>query len=164
MSKAPKKPKGGKRTPFYWWRRFRSHKNLPYKAPLIDKIRNGDFEYPTLFEHAEWELQWMEQDQKKFIDEYKGFDPTSDRLYHDIESKYRKRYNLIIEDAVKVEQDRLIRLVDHLSKKFDIHKDMIKEWMETFDGTTEQLYEYCAEYKNMNADTVKFLDGKVANK
>ena len=62
----------------------------------------------------------------------------------------------------KVEQDRLTRLVEHLSKKFTIHKDLIREWMETFDGTTEQLYDYCAKYKKMNPETVKFLDGKVA--
>ena len=158
INKAPKKPKGGKRTPFYWWRRFKSHKSLPYRASLIDKIRNGDFEYPKLFEHAEWELQWMEEDQKKFIKDYKGFDPTSDRLYHDIESRYRKRYNLLIEDGDKVERDRLQRLKEQLSKKFNINKDLISKWMETFDGTTEQLYDYCAEYKNMNPDTVKFLD------
>ena len=30
--------------------------------------------------------------------------------------------------------------------------------METFDGTTEELYNHCAKHKNMNADTVKFLD------
>jgi len=162
MSKAPKRPKGGKRTPFYWWRRFKSHRNLPYKAPLIDKIRNGDFEYPELFQHAEWELQWMKEDMEKFIAEYKGYEPTSDSRYYDIEMRYRKRYNLLIEDAVKVEQDRLTRLVEHLSKKFSIHKDLIREWMETFDGTTEQLYDHCAVYKKMNPKTVKFLDGKVA--
>ena len=158
MSKAPKKPKGGKRTPFYWWRRFKSHKSLPYRAPLIDKIRNGDFEYPKLFEYADWELQWMEQDKKAFVKEYKGNDYIQDNLYHDIERKYRKRYNLLIEDGDKLERDRMQRLKEALSKKFDINKDLITKWMETFDGTTEQLYDYCAKHKNMNADTVKFLD------
>ncbi len=158
MSKAPKIPKGGKRSPFYWWRRFRSHKSLPYNRGLIDKIRNGDFEYPVLFEQAEWELEWMEQDQKKFLKEYKGRDPKSDRLYHDIEKRYRKRYNLLREDGDKVERDRLTRLTEALAKKFSIHKDTIIEWMETFNGTTEQLYEHCAKHKNMNANTVKFLD------
>jgi hypothetical protein len=67
MSKAPKRPRGGKRTPFYWWRRFKSHKNLPYNAGLIDKIRNGDFEYPAQFEQAQWELEWMQQDLNAFI-------------------------------------------------------------------------------------------------
>ncbi len=158
MSKAPIRPKGGKRSPFYWWRRFRSHKSLPYSKGLIDKIRNGDFEYPILFEQAEWELQWMEQDQKKFLKEYKGNDPLSDGLYHDIEKRYRKRYNLLREDGDKVERDRLTRLTEALAKKFSIHKDTIIEWMNTFDGTTEELYDFCAKHNNMNANTVKFLD------
>ena len=158
MSKAPIRPKGGKRSPFYWWRRFRSHKSLPYSKGLIDKIRNGDFEYPILFEQAEWELQWMEQDQKKFLKEYKGNEPLSDGLYHDIEKRYRKRYNLLREDGDKVERDRLTRLTEALAKKFSIHKDTIIEWMNTFDGTTEELYDFCAKHNNMNANTVKFLD------
>ena len=158
MSKAPIRPKGGKRSPFYWWRRFRSHKSLPYSKSLIDKIRNGDFEYPVLFEQAEWELQWMEQDQKKFLKEYKGNEPLSDGLYHDIEKRYRKRYNLLREDGDKVERDRLTRLTEALAKKFSIHKDTIIEWMNTFDGTTEELYDFCAKHNNMNANTVKFLD------
>ena len=159
IKKAPKRPKGGKRSPFYWWRRFRSHKSLPYSKGLIDKIRNGDFEYPVLFEQADWELQWMQKDLDKFIAEYKGTqDPKTDSLYRDIQKKYRKRYNLLREDGDKVERDRLSRLVELLSKKFSIHKDNIIEWMETFDNTTEEFYNFCAKHKNMNADTVKFLD------
>jgi len=159
ISKAPIRPKGGKRSPFYWWRRFRSHKSLPYRTGLIDKIQNGDFEYPVLFEQADWELQWMQQDLDAFITTYKSNqDPKTDSLYMDIERRYRKRYNLLREDGDKVERDRLGRLVESLSKKFSIHKHTIKEWMETFDGTTEELYNFCAKHNNMNADTVKFLD------
>ena len=76
--KAPKKPTHRKRTPFYWWRRFRIHKSLPYKATLLDKIRNGDFEYPEYFQQAEWELEWMCQEQKEFIDNYNGDNYESD--------------------------------------------------------------------------------------
>ena len=55
----PKKPNGRRALPFYWWRRFKTHKCLPYKYPLIDKIKNGDFEYSPFFEQAKWELHWM---------------------------------------------------------------------------------------------------------
>jgi hypothetical protein len=159
ISKAPKRPKGGKRSPFYWWRRFRSHKPLPYRSGLIDKIRNGDFEYPALFEQANWELQWMQQDLDAFISEYTGNqNPKTDSLYIDIEKKYRKRYNLLREDGDNIERVRLTKLVESLSKKFFIHIDTIIKWMETFDNTTEELYNFCAKHKNMNANTVKFLD------
>ena len=32
--RVPKKPSGRRAMPFYWWRRFRSHKNLPYKSQI----------------------------------------------------------------------------------------------------------------------------------
>ena len=44
--KIPPKPKRGKRSPFYWWRRWKSHKYLPTKKGLLARILNGDFEYP----------------------------------------------------------------------------------------------------------------------
>jgi hypothetical protein len=75
-----------------------------------------------------------------------------------IEKGYRKRYNLLREDGDTTERDRLARLVESLSKKFSIHRDDISKWMEAFNGTTEELYNLCVEYKNMNAATVKFLD------
>ena len=158
MSKVPERPKGGKRTPFYWWRRFKSHKNLPYRATLINKIRNGDFEYPILFKQADWELEWMKQDQKVFIKEYKGYDYTQDSLYHDIERRYIKRYNLLFKDAHHQELDRLNRLVENLSDEFTIKKTLIREWMDTFTGTTEQLYYYCARKKGININSKKILD------
>ena len=45
--KVPKKPSGRKRSPFYWWRRFRTHKMKPWNASLLARIKNGDFEYPA---------------------------------------------------------------------------------------------------------------------
>ena len=113
----PKKPSGRKALPFYWWRRFRTHKNLPYKASLIDKIKNGDFEYSPFFDQAKWELHWMEEEQKEFIKNYKGKDnPTRDNLYEDIERKARKRYNKLYEDGMKDEADRMDRLAGNLRK------------------------------------------------
>ena len=68
--KVPKKPSGRKRSPFYWWRRFRTHKTKPWNASLLAKIKNGDFEYPPYFQQADWELHWMEKDLKEFIKNY----------------------------------------------------------------------------------------------
>jgi hypothetical protein len=103
----PKKPSGRRAMPFYWWRRFRTHKSLPYRSPLIDKIKNGDFDYSPYFQQAEWELHWMKDEQKEFIQNYQGNDPKQDRLYMDIELRARKRYNKLIEDAFKDENEKL---------------------------------------------------------
>ena len=41
--RVPPKPKRGKRSPFYWWRRWKSHQYLPVRKGLLARIQNGDF-------------------------------------------------------------------------------------------------------------------------
>ena len=49
-NKIPAKPTGRNRSRFTWWRRFKPHKYLPTRRGLLARIKNGDFEYPALFE------------------------------------------------------------------------------------------------------------------
>ena len=137
----PKKPSGRRALPFYWYRRFKAHKCLPYKYPLINKIKNGDFEYSPFFEQAKWELHWMEEEQKEFIDNYQGKDPTMDMLYTDIEIKARKRYNKLYEDAMKDEHNRMDSLIINLSKYYKLKKEKVKDFINEFEGTTIELFE-----------------------
>ena len=144
--RVPKKPSGRKALPFYWYRRFRAHKPLPYKARLLDKIENGDFEYSEFFQQADWELHWMKDEQKEFIQNYKGFDnPENDTLYMDIEIKARKRWSKLIEDGMKDEQNRMDKLVNGLYRLFKVSKDIIREEMNEFDGTTKEFYYHIAK-------------------
>lgn len=156
--RVPKKPTGRRALPFYWWRRFRSHKSLSYSSPLLDKIKNGDFEYSQFYQEAEWELHWMKEEQSDFIDLYQGRDPKEDRLYMDIELRARKRYNKLFEDAMKEENDRLTKLVEGLHKKFKMSKEDIKNIMSEFGDTTLQLYFYIAKLQNYNIDTLNKLN------
>ena len=155
--KAPKKPIHRKRTPFYWWRRFRTHKSLPYKATLLDKIRNGDFEYPEYFQQAEWELEWMRNEQKEFIVNYNGDNYNNDILYLDIEKRARKRYKALYEDGMKTEFDRMEDFKTKLCKEFKFSKDKLVDIMEEFGGTTEDLYFHVAELQGINVDTFNRL-------
>ena len=141
--KIPPKPRRGKRSPFYWWRRWKSHQYLPVKKGLLARIQNGDFEYPELFDWAKYELHYMKDELKAYTKVYMGFSPAehSDG-YMDIEKRYRKRYNKLFADACEVEHRHLTGLVEALSKKFKIDKDNIKAIMEEFGGTTEELYIY----------------------
>ena len=142
--KIPKKPIHRKRTPFYWWRRFRVHKCLPYKATLLDKIRNGDFEYAEYFEQAKWELHWMKQEQQEFIDNYDGDvnEIESDIRYIEIEVRARKRYNKLYEDGMKDEADRMDRLVNNFSKHFRVQRSKMHDIVYSFDGTILELYRH----------------------
>jgi len=156
--KVPKKPSGRRALPFYWWRRFKTHKCLPNKASLLDKIRNGDFEYSEFFKQAKWELHWMKEDQDKFKAEYQGREPEKDGLYRDIENMARKRHNKLMEDGCSDEFEKLKNLTKALSKHFDLHPDTIKDIMSDFNGSTEKLFFHIAELQGQNKDTIEFMN------
>ena len=158
--RVPKKPSGRRAMPFYWWRRFKTHKSLPYKASLLSKIQNGDFEYAEYFEQAKWELHWMKEEQEEFIKNYQSRDPHAykdDMRYLDIEKRARKRYNKLYEDAMKEENERLTKLRDNLSKEFKMSKDDVADVMSEFGGNTEKLYFHIAKLQGYNIDTLKFF-------
>ena len=140
--KIPPTPKRGKRSPFYWWRRWKSHQYLPVKKGLLARIQNGDFEYPKLFDWAKYELHYMQDELNEFVNEYKGNDPTEDMRYYDIQKRYMKRHNKLMEDAHETELRHLDGLVDELVKEFIITKEEVKTIMEEFGDTTESLYIY----------------------
>ena len=140
--KIPPKPKRGKRSPFYWWRRWKSHKYLPVRAGLLARIQNGDFEYPDQFEWAKYELHYMQDELDNFVNEYQGNDPKEDMRYHDIQKRYMKRHNKLMEDAHNTELRHLEELAEGLSKEFKVDKEKIKKIMEEFGGATEDLYRY----------------------
>ena len=143
--KIPPKPKRGKRSPFYWWRRWKSHQYLPVRKGLLARIQNGDFEYPELFDWAKYELHYMQDELDKFVNEYKGNeDPTTDYLYFDIQKRYMKRHNKLFADAYEVEHRHLTNLVDELAKEFIITKEEVRVIMEEFGDTTESLYLHIA--------------------
>ena len=143
--KIPPKPKRGKRSPFYWWRRWKSHQYLPVRKGLLARIQNGDFEYPQLFEWAEYEMHYMKEEHEVYRLEYKGWgDIEFTEPWMDIEKRYRKRYNKLFEDAYEVEHRHLTGLVDALVKEFIITKEDVKVIMEEFGDTTESLYLYIA--------------------
>ena len=137
----PKKPTGRRALPFYWYRRFKTHKCLPYKSSLVDKILNEDFEYSPFFDQANWELHWMKEEQEEFLNNYQGKEPKQDSLYLDIERRARKRYNKLYEDAMKDEHNRMDMLTNNLSKYYKLNKQKIKDFINVFEGTTVELFE-----------------------
>ena len=146
--KIPPKPRRGKRSPFYWWRRWKSHQYLPVRKGLLARIQNGDFEYPELFEWAKYELHYMQDELDEFVRNYQGNeDPSTDYLYCDIQKRYMKRHNKLIEDAHEVELRHLMSLTEALAKEFKVSKEKIKTIMEEFGGTTEELYIYVKQNK-----------------
>ena len=129
--RVPPKPKRGKRSPFYWWRRWKSHQYLPVRKGLLARIQNGDFEYPKMFDWAKYELHYMQEELDKFINEYQGNDdPKTDNQYYDIQKRYMKRHNKLFEDAHNTELRHLEELAKALANEFKVDKEKVKKIMD----------------------------------
>ena len=90
-----------------------------------------------------------------FVKNYKGNDPYEDYRYFEIQRRYAKRKNKLIEDAYEVEQRHLNGLVEELSKEFLITKDEVWSIMEEFGDTTESLYFHIMQKRGLRKPNKK---------
>ena len=144
----PPKPTHRKRSPFYWWRRFPSHKSLHHYKPLLERIQNGDFDYPPYFEQAKWEDHWCEEEvnsKRHLFRDQENFN----REAADIRRRYAKRRNLLIKDGYETEQKRLAEIIKQFRITFGGSKQDVIAVMENFDGTLEEMYYFYAELKGI---------------
>lgn len=111
---------------FNWWRRYRPKAKLQKKNAkkgipfVLQQIDNGDFDHSDLKQQAEDELVRCEKELKQFVKAYKGNNPKEDNRYLDIERKYRKRYNKLMEDYHEEEIRTLMELRSSLIKHFEV--------------------------------------------
>ena len=111
---------------FNWWRRYRpkarlQRKNAKKGIPfLLQQIDHGDFDHSDLKRQAEEELVRCDKDLKQFIKTTHGSEPTKDSRYLDIERKYRKRYNKLMEDYHNEEVRLLLELRSCLIREFEV--------------------------------------------
>ncbi len=126
---------------FRWWTNGRRKKPLPKSAPLLLKIRNGDFEYSPYFKEAE--------DNRKESDKiYESVMKTSslknemDKKYDAIDAGRMKRVKALKLDEVGCEDEfkRLKELREGLTDEFG--KDLWDKCLERQrgKGTTEDMY------------------------
>ena len=146
--KIPPKPTHRKRSPFYWWRRFPTHKALHHYKPLLERIKNGDFDYPPYFEQASWEDHWAEQEvesKRHLFNNPQSFLEEA----NSIRRRYVKRKNLLIKDGYEAEEKRLKEIVKQFTITFGGAKEDVYAFMEKFDGTLEEMYYAYAEIKGI---------------
>ena len=111
---------------FNWWRRYRPKNKLQRKHAnklkpfLLQQIEHGDFDHSDYKRQAEDELKRCEKDLAEFCKHYKGNNPKQEYRYLEIERKYRKRYNKLMEDYHWEEASMLIELRQALIKEFDV--------------------------------------------
>ena len=120
--------------PYRWWRMYDDPKPaLPKQSPLLDRIKNGDFNYS----HYNYQAMWCEHEMNKVHDKY-GFDDMG--RYVEETSLLRSRRKRLLEDHYKEEDNRLESIAIEFTKNFKITKDEVKTLMGEFDGTLEELY------------------------
>lgn len=128
---------------YRWWTKGRQTKPLPSDAPLLLKIRNGDFDYSYMFKEA---LEMRQSAQKVYEQTYKNYggNDEKNRVEAALEAGRMKRVKAIkLElEANMDEQTILWKLRMELKKEFG--KDLWDKAMERQrgKGTLEDLYEW----------------------
>ena len=133
---------------FTWWRRFHTPRNLPKDqywkgySKLLQQIEWGEFEYDQLSEqtHLEEALFEIECDQIKEQYSYTWDPEVINEKVRDRRKLKNKRVTIMMERHLKREAELLKELKVALAEEFGMDQEFIGEYMETFDGTTRQLF------------------------
>jgi len=129
---------------FRWWRMYDNPKpTKPKQSPLIDKIKNGDFNYS----HYHYQAMWCEHEMNKI---YKEIGPEDMGRFVEETSLLRSRRKRLLEDHFKDEDNKLEEIIINFSKMFKLSKDKVKEIMEKFGGTLEEMYIYLEKKHPLN--------------
>lgn len=129
--------------PYRWWTKGRPNKPLKADAPLLLKIRNGDFDYSYMFGEAKMMRDSSQQAYEQTYKNYGGTDEKN-RVEAALEVSRMKRVKAIkLElEAARDEEMILWKLRTELKKEFG--NDLWDKAMERQrgKGTLEDLYEW----------------------
>jgi hypothetical protein len=104
---------------FRWWTKGRPNKPLKADAPLLLKIRNGDFDYSYMFSEAR---TVKESAQKASADAYKNYGGTDEqnRIQASLEAGRMKRIKAIkLEMEAYADENRILwKLQGELKNEF----------------------------------------------
>jgi len=151
--------------PYRWWTKGRKRKPLKADAPLLLKIRNGDFDYSYMFSEAKEMRATAEKTYEQTYKNYAGNDERN-RIDAALEASRMKRVKAIkLEiEADKDETQILWKLRKELEKEFG--KDLWDKAMERQrgKGTIEDLYEwYRKNSKVKNPQSIQDIQLRRAN-
>jgi hypothetical protein len=130
---------------FRWWTRNKTKKPLSDRAPLYDKIQNGDYDYSYMFNEAE---MVKELAKKAYDDTYKNYggNDEKNRIEVSLEASRMKRLRAIKLqlEAHKDEQKILYKLEKDFKEVFGL--DIWEEAIENCGGDLMSLYSYYKTY------------------
>jgi len=130
---------------YNWWRRHKTPNKLTKKEAfkgksfLLQQIEHGDYDYSDFYKQAKQELQFAEQEQQRLTNSWIAGPESLKHRLDDIERKYNKRHNKLMEDHCISEVRLLCKLKESLIREFGI--DCWSECIDTHtDQTVEQLF------------------------
>lgn len=120
---------------FYWWRNY-APKNEPLKSKdLLDKIRNGDYD----FSHYYWQsFNAILKAKSKINLECDDLELQSQKISLELE-----QYHKLTKDFEKDERERLTQLEKEFINNFNLSKEKYNLHFENYDGTLEDFYMFC---------------------
>ena len=143
--------------PYRWWTKGRPNKPLNADAPLLLKIRNGDFDYSYMFNEAASQRASAEEAYNQAYKNYGGTDERN-RKEAALEAGRMKRIKAVkLElEAFKNEELILWKLRAELKKEFE--KDLWDKAMERQrgKGTLEDLYMWYKKQVKQGTTTSEF--------
>ncbi len=143
--------------PYRWWTKGRPNKPLRADAPLLLKIRNGDFDYSYMFNEAASQRASAEEAYNQTYKNYGGTDERN-RKEAALEAGRMKRIKAVkLElEAFKNEELILWKLRAELKKEFE--KDLWDKAMERQrgKGTLEDLYWWYKKQVKQGTTTSEF--------
>jgi len=122
---------------FRWWRRWDSkNKPLHKLKPLLDKIRNGDFDYS----HYYWQAQFCEIELNE-----KYLQLNDDGRWMEETQVDRARRKRLYEDFEKDEAEKLKQIQKEFILTFRMSKEDYEQEVIEFDGSLEDFYFHCKQ-------------------
>jgi uncharacterized protein (DUF342 family) len=151
--------------PYRWWTKGRPNKPLQANAPLLLKIRNGDFNYSYMFAEATEISNTAIKAYEQTYNNYGGTDEKN-RVDAALEASRMKRVKALkLELEAALDEEKILwKLRQELKKEFG--KDLWDKAMERQrgKGTLEDLYEwYRKNSKVKNPQSIQDIQLKRAN-
>lgn len=141
------------RQTFNWWRRNRKRKTLKKSSPLIDRIKNGDFEVSQYLAEADYEISIKQEIIERETERGERLGLHSETIKQNIfneSDQYQRRYNRLMKDFYEDEDRILLEFRKAINKNFlNSFEYIFDRWLEDKepDMTVEELYHRCNQIK-----------------
>lgn len=127
--------------PYRWYTKGRPKKPLPSSAPLLLKIRNGDFNYSYMFSEARMVREEATRVYEEAYKNYIGSDEHNRKMAAEDSARMKRVKALKLDEKAHEEEMKILwKLKDELTSEFGV--DLWEKAMERKrgKGTIEDLY------------------------